>query len=102
MDHLPVKAAEAVPRSKKLLKITLDLGPLGERTVAAGIAEHYEPASLVGRKVLAVVNLEPRKIMGVTSQGMILAAVEGEGASEKLSMATIDSAMDLPPGTRIS
>ncbi len=97
-----VKAAEAVPRSKKLLKIILDLGPLGERTVAAGIAEHYEPASLVGRKVLAVVNLEPRKIMGVTSQGMILAAVEGEGASEKLSLATIDSAMDLPPGTRIS
>ncbi len=97
-----VKAAEAVPRSKKLLKLTLDLGPLGERTVAAGIAEHYEPASLVGRKVLAVVNLEPRKVMGVTSQGMILAAVEGEGASEKLSLATIDSAMDLPPGTRIS
>jgi len=97
-----VKAAEAVPKSNKLLKLILDLGPLGERTVVAGIAEHYEPDSLVGQKVLIVVNLQPRKVMGIESQGMILAAVEGEGDSEKLAMATIDSAVDLPPGTRIS
>jgi len=97
-----VKAAEAVPKSNKLLKLTLDLGLLGERTVAAGIAEHYEPASLVGRKVLMVANLEPRKVMGIESQGMILAAAEGEGLAEKLAMTTIDSAVDLPPGTRVS
>ncbi|MEA1996651.1 MAG: methionine--tRNA ligase [Gemmatimonadota bacterium] len=92
-----VKAAEAVPKSRRLIKLTLDVGPVGERTVAAGIAEHYEPSSLVGRKVLMVVNLSPRKVMGIESQGMVLAAEE-EG---KLSLTGIDQAADLPPGAKI-
>ena len=97
-----VKAAEAVPKSKRLLKLTLDLGPLGERTVAAGIAGHYAPEDLPGRKVLVVANLAPRKVMGITSQGMVMAAVDGEGENEKLALTTIDGAIDLPPGSRVS
>ncbi|MEA2064098.1 MAG: methionine--tRNA ligase subunit beta, partial [Gemmatimonadota bacterium] len=95
-----VKAAEEVPKSKRLLKLTLDVGELGERTVAAGIREHYEAGELVGRKVLIVVNLEPRKVMGVTSQGMILAACTAAG--QELGLTTVDPTKDLPPGTRIS
>jgi len=96
-----VKAAEEVAKSNKLLKLTLDLGPLGTRTVAAGIRGHYAPESLIGRKVLVCANLAPRKVMGIESQGMVLAAVAGEGDNETLALTTIDPAVDLPPGTRI-
>jgi methionyl-tRNA synthetase len=68
-----VIAAEAVPKSKKLIKLQVDLG--GEqRTILAGIAEAYEPASLVGRTIVVVANLKPAKLMGIESQGMVLAA----------------------------
>jgi methionyl-tRNA synthetase len=89
-----IVAAEAMPRSKKLLKLTLSLG--GEpRTVLAGIAEHYAPGDLVGRKVVVVANLQPAKLMGVESNGMVLA-----GASEgRLALLTPDR--DLPPGARV-
>ncbi|MFH1069192.1 MAG: methionine--tRNA ligase [Candidatus Glassbacteria bacterium] len=97
-----VTAAEEIAKSNKLLKLTLDLGPLGTRTVAAGIRGHYTPESLVGRKVLVCANLAPRKVMGIESQGMVLAAVHGEGDKETLALTTIDPAVDLPPGTRIS
>ena len=93
-----VKSAEPLPKSDKLVKLTLDLGPLGERTVAAGIAKHYDPAELVGRKVLIAANLKPRNVMGMESQGMVLAAVDGD----HLALTGIDPARDLAPGTRIS
>src|SRR5207244_12915437 len=67
-----VLAAEALPKSKKLLKLTVSLGD-EQRTIVAGIAEHYAPADLVGKKVVVVANLEPAKLMGVQSQGMLLA-----------------------------
>jgi methionyl-tRNA synthetase len=89
-----VLAAEAVPKSKKLLKLRVSLGA-EERTVLAGIAEHYAPADLVGKKVVVVANLQPAKLMGVESQGMILAgSVEGA-----LGVLTPDR--DLPPGARV-
>ncbi len=97
-----VKDAQEVPKSKKLLKLTLDVGELGERTVCAGIKGQYAPEALVGRKVLMVANLAPRKVMGIESQGMVLAAVAGEGGSEALGLTTVDPERDLPPGTRIS
>jgi len=93
-----VKAAEAVKGSKKLLKLTLDLGELGERVIAAGIAEFYDPSSLLGRKILVAANLAPRKVMGIESQGMVLTAESGG----KFSLTGIDSARDLPPGAKIS
>jgi methionyl-tRNA synthetase len=89
-----VVAAEAVPRSKKLLRLTISLGD-ETRTVMAGIAEHYAPADLVGRKVVVVANLRPAKLMGVESSGMVLA-----GSSEgQLALLALDR--DLPPGARV-
>ena len=70
-----VKAAEKVPKSSKLLKLTVDLGD-ETRTVVAGIAKVYEPESLVGKQVVVVANLQPAKLMGIESQGMVLAASE--------------------------
>ena len=90
-----VLAAEPVPKSRKLLRLTVSLGA-EQRTVVAGIAEHYTPAELVGKKVVVVANLEAAKLMGIESNGMVLAA-STEG---KLAVLTVDR--DLPPGARIT
>jgi len=89
-----VLAAEAVPKSKKLLKLRVSLGT-EERTVLAGIAEHYAPADLVGKKVVVVANLQPAKLMGIESQGMVLA---GEGAQ---GLGVVMPDRDLPPGSKV-
>jgi methionyl-tRNA synthetase len=89
-----VTACEAVPKSKKLLKLTVNLG--GEqRTVVSGIAAHYAPADLVGKKIVLVANLEPAKLMGIESNGMVLSG-EIDG---KLAVLTLDR--DLPPGAKV-
>ena len=90
-----VVAAEPLPRSKKLLKLTVSLGE-EQRTLVAGIAEHYTPAELVGKKVVVVANLEPAKLMGVESNGMVLAA----SSAGKLAVLTPDR--DLPPGSKVT
>jgi len=90
-----VVAAEALPKSKKLLKLTVSLGQ-EQRTVVAGIAEHYAPADLVGKKVVIVANLEAAKLMGIESNGMVLAASIGG----KLSVLSLDR--DLPPGAKVT
>jgi len=87
--------AEPVPKSRKLLKLTVKLGD-ETRTMVAGIAEHYAPEALRGRKVVVVANLEPATLMGVTSKGMVLAGSEGE----TLALLTLDR--DLPPGAQVS
>jgi methionyl-tRNA synthetase len=73
-----IMAAEKVAKTKKLLKLTINTG-IDERTVVSGIAEHYEPEAIIGRKVSILVNLEPREIKGIISQGMILMAENAEG-----------------------
>ena len=89
-----VLSAEPVPKSKKLLKLTVSLGT-EERTLVAGIAEHYAPTDLVGKKVVVVANLEPATLMGVESNGMVLAgSVDGT-----LAVLTVDR--DLPPGAKV-
>jgi len=89
-----VVAAEKVARSRKLLKLTVKLGE-EMRTLIAGIAEHYAPEALVGRKVIVVANLEPATLMGVESNGMVLA-----GSTEgTVSLLMPDK--DLPPGSRV-
>ena len=89
-----VVSAEPVPKSKKLLKLTVSLGA-EERTLVAGIAEHYAPADLVGKKVVVVANLAPATLMGVQSNGMVLAgSVDGT-----LAVLTLDR--DLPPGAKV-
>ncbi len=89
-----VLEAEPVPKSKKLLKLTVKLGD-ETRTLVAGIAEHYQPAALRGRKVVIVANLEPATLMGVESNGMVLAGSEGD----TLALLTLDR--DLPPGAKV-
>jgi methionyl-tRNA synthetase len=73
-----ITAAEKVAKTKKLLKLTIDTG-IDERTVVSGIAEHYEPEGIIGKRVSILVNLEPREIKGIVSQGMILMAEDAEG-----------------------
>jgi methionyl-tRNA synthetase len=89
-----VLAAEKVPKSKKLLKLTVKVGE-ETRTLVAGIAEHYAPEAVVGRKVVIVANLEPATLMGVESNGMVLA-----GSSDStLGLVALDR--DLPPGAQV-
>jgi methionyl-tRNA synthetase len=72
-----VLAAEPVPKTEKLLKLTVDLGD-EQREIVSGIAKHYEPADLVGKNVVMVINLKPAKIRGIVSHGMVLAASQGD------------------------
>ena len=90
-----VLTAERVPKADKLLKLTLDVGAGETRTVVSGIAPAYTPEIMVGRTVIYLSNLAPRKIRGVLSQGMILAA----GDAEVLGLSALDR--DVPPGTKI-
>ena len=81
-----VLAAEKVPKSEKLLKLKVSLGD-SERQIVAGIAQHYKPDGLVGKKIVVVANLQPAKIMGQESQGMLLAASEGNNHLTILTVA---------------
>ena len=90
-----VLGAEAVPKSKKLIKLRVDVGT-EERTIVAGIAEAYQPDQLVGRSIVIVANLRPAKLMGIESNGMVLAASVEGGAP---SLLAVDPSM--PPGTRV-
>jgi methionyl-tRNA synthetase len=89
-----VVAAEKIAKSDKLLKLQLDLG-FEQRQVVSGIAQHYQPQELVGRKVVCVTNLKPVKLRGEWSHGMILAASHGD----RLTLATIGD--DLPNGSLV-
>jgi methionyl-tRNA synthetase len=74
-----IEHVEAVPKSKKLYQIQLDVGELGKRQIVSGIAQHYSPEQLVGKQIVIVANLKPAKLMGVESRGMLLAAsTEGD------------------------
>jgi methionyl-tRNA synthetase len=90
-----VLAAEAHPNADRLLVLRIDLGD-EQRTIVAGIRGSYEPASLVGRQVIVVANLEPARLRGVESQGMLLAARDGA----RVVILTTDS--PVPPGSRVS
>ena len=72
-----VLAAEPVPKTEKLLKLTVDLGD-EQREIVSGIAKHYAPADLIGKNVVMVINLKPAKIRGIVSHGMVLAASQGD------------------------
>ena len=90
-----VLAAEKVPNSRKLVKLSIDVGT-EQRTLVAGIAEAYEPEQLVGRTIVMVFNLKPAKLMGIESNGMVLAASPDGG---KPTLVGFDA--DVPPGTRV-
>jgi methionyl-tRNA synthetase len=81
-----IESVEAVPKSKKLYCIQLDVGELGKRQIVSGIAQHYTPEELVGQQIVIVANLKPAKLMGVESHGMLLAAsTEGDGVLSLLT-----------------
>jgi methionyl-tRNA synthetase len=92
-----VRSAERIPKADKLLLLTVDIGEEKPRTILAGIAQYYEPEQLVGRKIVVVANLKPRKLRGHESQGMLLAASVGEEG--KPVIATF--AEDVPNGARL-
>lgn len=83
MRVVKVLTAEPMPKSKKLLKLTVDTG-LGQRTVLSGVAEHFKPEDLVGKQVVMLINLAPRKMMGIDSEGMILMAEDKDGSLKLL------------------
>ena len=94
-----VLACEAVPKSKKLLKFTLDDGSGVNRTILSGIHAYYEPEELVGKTCIAITNLPPRAMMGIESCGMLISAVHKEGDEERLHLLMVDPA--IPAGAKM-
>ena len=94
-----VLACEAVPKSKKLLKFTLDDGTGAERTILSGIHSYYEPEELVGKTCIAITNLPPRPMMGIDSCGMLISAVHHEEGEEKLHLLMVDD--HIPAGAKL-
>ena len=94
-----VKACEAVPKSKKLLKFTLDDGTDNDRVILSGIRQYYEPEELVGKTLIAIVNLPPRKMMGIDSCGMIISAVHQEDGEESLNLLMVSDR--IPAGAKL-
>lgn len=100
-DYRAVKilACEAVPKSKKLLKFTLDDGVRKDRVILSGIHEYYEPEELVGKTAIAIVNLPPRNMMGIDSEGMLISAVHEEDGHEGLNLLMVDDR--IPAGAKL-
>ena len=90
---------EAVPKSKKLLRFTLDDGSGTERTILSGIHAYYEPEQLIGKTCVAITNLPPRAMMGIESCGMLLSAVHKEGGEERLHLLMLDP--HIPAGAKL-
>ena len=94
-----VLACEAVPKSKKLLKFTLNDGTAENRIILSGIHEYYEPEELLGKTCIAITNLPPRKMMGIDSCGMLISAVHNEEGAEKLHLLMVDN--HIPAGAKL-
>ena len=96
-----MKDCVAVPKSKKLLQFTLDDGTGTDRTILSGIHAYYEPEELVGKTLLAIINLPPRKMMGIDSCGMLLSAVNGhkDSEDEELHLIMVDN--HIPAGAKL-
>lgn len=94
-----ILACETVPKSKKLLKFTLDDGERKDRVILSGIHEYYEPEELVGKTAIAIVNLPPRKMMGIDSEGMLISAVHEEDGHEGLNLLMVDDR--IPAGAKL-
>ena len=94
-----VKACDAVKKSEKLLRFTLDDGSGTDRQILSGIRKFYEPEQLVGKTLLAIINLPPRKMMGLESCGMLISAVHKENGEEKLNLVMLDD--KIPAGAKM-
>ena len=94
-----VKECSAVPKSKKLLKFVLDDGTGADRVILSGIHAYYEPEELVGKTLIAITNLPPRKMMGIASCGMLLSAVNERNGEEELHLLMVDN--PIPAGAKL-
>ena len=94
-----VISCEAVPKSKKLLKFTLNDGTGKERVILSGIHAYYEPEELIGKTLIAITNLPPRAMMGIESNGMLLSAVHSEEGEEKLNLLMVSKR--IPAGAKL-
>ena len=94
-----MKACENVKNSEKLLRFTLDDGTGTDRQILSGIAKWYKPEDLVGKTLVAIVNLPPRKMMGHESNGMLISAVHTEKGEEKLNLIMVDD--NIPAGAKL-
>ena len=94
-----IKDCAAVPKSKKLLQFTLDDGSGTDRTILSGIHEYYEPEELIGKTAIAIVNLPPRKMMGIDSCGMLISAVHEAEGKESLNLLMVDD--HIPAGAKL-
>lgn len=94
-----IKACEAVKKSKKLLKFTLDDGSGTDRVILSGIHDYYEPEELVGKTAVAITNLPPRKMMGIDSCGMLISAIHHEEGQERLNFLLLDDR--IPAGAKL-
>ena len=94
-----IKNCEAVKKSDKLLKFTLDDGSGTDRIILSGIHQYYEPEQLIGKTAIAILNLPPRKMMGIPSCGMLISAVHKEKGEEKLHLMLIDDSV--PAGAKL-
>ena len=94
-----VKDCAAVPKSKKLLRFTLDDGTGTDRTILSGIHAYYEPEELIGKTCIAILNLPPRPMMGIASEGMLISAVHHENGEEKLHLLMVDP--HIPAGAKL-
>ncbi|WP_297281377.1 lysine--tRNA ligase [uncultured Anaerococcus sp.] len=94
-----VKECEEIPKSNKLLKFVLDDGSDTPRTILSGIKKHYSPEELIGKNLVAIVNLPPRKMMGIESEGMILSAVHDQNGEEKLNLIMLGN--NIPAGAKL-
>ena len=94
-----IKDCVAVPKSTKLLQFTLDDGTENERTILSGIHAYYEPEDLIGKNVIVILNLPPRKMMGIDSCGMLLSAVYNVDEEEKLHLMIVDE--NIPAGAKL-
>ena len=94
-----VKNCEAVPKSKKLLRFTLDDGTGTDRTILSGIHAYYEPEELLGKTLVAITNLPPRAMMGIESCGMLLSAIHSEEGEERLNLLMVDNR--IPAGAKL-
>jgi methionyl-tRNA synthetase len=92
-----IEAAEAVPKSKKLLKLQVDLGEHGKRQILSGIAQYFTPEALIGKRIVVVANLKPATLMGLESQGMLLASSTPDGSMLTL----VQPEADIPLGSQV-
>lgn len=93
-----ILTAVKIEKSKKLLKLQVDLGPeLGQRQILSGIALHYAPETLIGKKIVVIANLTPAKMMGEESQGMLLASSSADGTK----LILLDPGQDMPEGSEV-